>query len=62
VLLTAGGDATDNLVTGAGGLIMFGAMEPWGYGGYGQFHMIVWIILAIAVVAGVAWRIRSGPS
>jgi hypothetical protein len=27
-------------------------MEPWGYGGYGQFHTVVWIILAIAVVAG----------
>ncbi len=41
------------------GLIMFGT-EPWGYGGYGQFHMVVWIILAIAVVAGVGWRLRSG--
>jgi hypothetical protein len=36
---------------------MFGA--EWGYGGYGQFHM-VWIILAIAVAAGVVWRLRSG--
>jgi hypothetical protein len=34
--------------------------EPWGYGGYGQFHMVVWIILGVAVVAGVAWRLRSG--
>jgi len=42
--------------------IMFGTMEPWGYGGYGQFHMVVWITLAIAVVAGVVWRLRSGPS
>ena len=33
---------------------MFGA--EWGYGGYGQFHMVVWIILGVAVVAGVAWR------
>ena len=31
---------------------MFGTLEPWGYGGYGQFHMVVWIILAIAVVPG----------
>ena len=38
---------------------MFGTMEPWGYGGYGQFHMVVWIILAIAVVAGVVWRLRD---
>ena len=49
------------------GLIMFGT-EPWGYGGYGQFHMVVWIILAIAVVAGVGWRLalagatRSGSA
>jgi hypothetical protein len=35
---------------------MFGTMEPWGYGGYGQFHMVIWIILAIALVAGVVWR------
>ena len=26
---------------------MFGT-EPWGYGDYGQFHMVVWVILAIA--------------
>ena len=31
---------------------MFGTMEPWGYGGYGQFHTAVWIVLAVAVVAG----------
>ena len=42
--------------------IMFGTMEPWGYGGYGQFHMVIWIILAIAAVAGVVWRLRSGSS
>jgi hypothetical protein len=46
---------------GTGGWIMFG-MEPWGYGGYGQFHLVVWIILAVAVVAGIAWRLRSGSS
>jgi hypothetical protein len=39
--------------------IMFGT-EPWGYGGYGQFHVVIWIILAIAVVVGVVWRLRSG--
>ena len=43
-----------------GGLIMFG--EPWGYGDYGQFHMVVWIILAAAFAAGVVWRLRSGSS
>jgi hypothetical protein len=40
--------------------IMFGTREPWDYGGYGQFHMVIWIILAIAVVAGVVWRLQSG--
>jgi hypothetical protein len=35
---------------------MFGTMEPWGYGGYGQFHMVIWIILTIAVVAGSVER------
>ncbi len=40
---------------------MFGT-EPWGYGGYGQFHMVIWIMLAIAVVAGVVWHLRSGSS
>jgi len=39
---------------------MFG--EPWGYGDYGQFHMVVWIILAAAFAAGVVWRLRSGSS
>jgi hypothetical protein len=29
---------------------MFGA--EWGYGGYTQFHLVVWIILLIAAVAG----------
>jgi hypothetical protein len=37
-----------------------GMMEPWGYGGYGPFHTVVWIILAVAFVAGMAWRLRSG--
>jgi hypothetical protein len=43
-----------------GELIMFGT-EPWGYGGY-KFHMVIWIMLAIAVVAGVVWHLRSGSS
>jgi hypothetical protein len=33
--------------------------ELWRYGGYGQFHMVVWIILGITVVAGVAWRVME---
>ena len=32
-------------------------VEPWGYGDYGPFHMIIWIILVIAFVAGVTWRV-----
>jgi hypothetical protein len=32
-------------------------IESWGYGGYGPFHMIIWIILGFAIVAGVAWRL-----
>ena len=38
--------------------MMFGT-EPWGYGDYGQFHMIVWIILAVASAAGIVWRWRA---
>jgi hypothetical protein len=32
-------------------------VDSWGYGGYGPFHMIIWMILVIAVAAGVVWRI-----
>jgi len=32
-------------------------MDSWGYGGYGPFHMIIWIILVIAFVAAVVWRV-----
>ena len=32
-------------------------VDPWGYGGYGPFHMIMWIILIIVFMAGVAWRV-----
>jgi hypothetical protein len=30
--------------------------EPWGYGGYGPDHMIIWIVLVIAFVIGGIWR------
>ena len=45
-----------------GGQIMWGfahqwLVDPWGYGGYGPFHVIVWIILVIAFLAGVTWRV-----
>jgi len=39
---------------------MWGMMEPWGYGGYGPIHMVIWTILAIAVVVGIFWRLRPG--
>jgi hypothetical protein len=32
-------------------------VDRWGYGGYGPIHMIIWIILVIAFVVGVMWRI-----
>jgi hypothetical protein len=32
-------------------------MDSWGYGGYGPIHMRIWIILVIAFVAGVVWRV-----
>jgi hypothetical protein len=32
-------------------------LDPWGYGGYGPIHMIIWIILVIAFVAGITWRV-----
>ena len=32
-------------------------VDRWGYGGYGPVHMIIWIILVIAFVAGVMWRV-----
>jgi hypothetical protein len=50
----------------SGGLIMWGfahqhqwLVDRWGYGGYGPIHMIIWIILVIAIVAGVMWRARA---
>jgi hypothetical protein len=33
-------------------------MVDRGYGGYGKFHMIVWIILVIAAAASVVWRVH----
>jgi hypothetical protein len=36
--------------------------EPWGYGGYGPDHAIIWIILVIAFVVGVMWRVVRAQS
>jgi uncharacterized membrane protein len=46
----------------SGGLIMWGfarqwLVDPWGYGGYGPIHTIIWIVLVIAFVVGVMWRV-----
>jgi hypothetical protein len=38
----------------------WGMLDSWGHGGYGPFHMVVWIILGVAFVTGIAWRLRSG--
>ncbi len=38
----------------------WGMMNGWGYGyGYGPIHMIIWIVIAIAVVAFCMWMMRS---
>src|SRR5262245_25806527 len=34
-------------------------VDSWGYGGYGPFHMIIWMIIVVAAAAGVVWRIVS---
>lgn len=31
----------------------------WGYGGYGAIHMIIWLVILIAIIAGVVWLVRS---
>lgn len=30
-----------------------------GYGAYGPFHMIIWIVVLILIVAAVVWLMRS---
>ena len=37
----------------------WGMMNGWGYGGYGPFHLIIWIVILIAIVALVVWLVRS---
>jgi len=39
----------------------YGMMDGsgFGYGGYGVVHMIVWIVVLIAIIAGVVWLVRS---
>ena len=39
----------------------WGFMDGWnGYGWYGPFHMIIWVVALVLIVALVAWFFRSG--
>ena len=36
-------------------------MMGWGYGyGFGLLHMIIWLVILAAIVAGVVWLVRAG--
>ena len=38
-------------------------MGGWGYGnGFGLLHMILWVIVLIAVIAGAIWLVRTFAS
>ena len=39
----------------------YGMMNGYGfgYGGYGVAHMIIWVVVLIAIIAGVVWLVRS---
>jgi putative membrane protein len=37
----------------------WGMMGEYGWGGYWPFHMIFWIVIAIAVIACMVWMMRS---
>jgi len=37
----------------------WGMMGGYGYGGYGLFHMIFWVVALVAIVFGVVWLVRS---
>lgn len=43
--------------------MMWGYGPNWGmmgYGyGFGLFHMIVWVIVLVAIIAGVVWLVRT---
>jgi putative membrane protein len=34
-------------------------MMGWGYG-FGLLHMIIWLVILAAIVAGVVWLVRTG--
>ena len=35
-------------------------MGSWGYGGYRAFRTVLWVIILIALIFGIIWRVRSG--
>ena len=35
-----------------------GMMGGYGYG-FGLFHMFIWVIVLIAIIAGVVWLVRT---
>jgi len=35
-----------------------GMMGDWSYG-YGLLHMLVWVVVLVAIIAGVIWLVRS---
>ena len=32
-------------------------MGSWGYGGYGAFHVVLWALILLALILGIAWRV-----
>jgi uncharacterized membrane protein len=32
-------------------------MGSWGYGGYGAFHTVLWVLILIAFILGIIWRV-----
>ena len=34
-------------------------MGSWGYGGYGAFHAVLWVMVLIALILGIIWRVRA---
>ena len=37
-------------------------MMRWGYGAFGIFNMIFWIVLLGVIVAAAAWFVRTRPA
>jgi len=47
------------VATPAGAQLYGPGMMGWGYG-FGLFHMIIWLVILAAIVAGVVWLTRTG--